>query len=269
MSNFQNIQSKLEEFVKKYYTNELIKGLILFSSFGLLYFIFTLLLEHFLWLQPTSRTLLFWVFVLVELLLLVKYIIVPIAKLLGLKKGISLEEASKIIGNHFKEVDDKLLNILQLHDTSSQSELLVASIDQKAKGLQLIPFKGAIDFTSNKKHLKYLAIPIVIWLVTFISGNTSVFSDSYDRVLHHQVAYEPPAPFSFHVLNDNLDVIEGKPLKLNIETRGEVVPEDVQVHFLNQNYYLQSNGLLFLRFNNLFNFILNLMGFNLKNTRFI
>ena len=243
MSNFKNIQSKLEEFVKKYYTNELIKGLILFSSFGLLYFIFTLLLEHFLWLQPTSRTLLFWVFVLVELLLLVKYIIVPIAKLLGLKKGISLEEASKIIGDHFKEVDDKLLNILQLHDASSQSELLVAGIDQKAKGLQLIPFKGAIDFTSNKKHLKYLAIPIVIWLVTFISGNTAVFFDSYDRVLHHQVAYEPPAPFSFYVLNDNLDVIEGKSLKLNIETRGEIIPEDVQVHFLNQNYYLQSNGL--------------------------
>ena len=243
MSNFKNIQSKLEEFVKKYYTNELIKGLILFSSFGLLYFIFTLLLEHFLWLQPTLRTLLFWIFVLVELLLLVKYIIIPIAKLLGLQKGISLEDASKIIGSHFKQVDDKLLNILQLQENLSQSELLFASIDQKAKGLQPIPFKRAIDFTSNKKYLKYLAIPIVIWFAVFISGNTAVFSDSYDRVLHHQVAYEPPAPFSFYVLNDNLDVIEGKPLKLNIETRGEIIPEDVQVHFLNQNYYLQSNGL--------------------------
>ena len=243
MSNFQNIQSKLQEFVKKYYTNELIKGLILFSSFGLLYFIFTLLIEHFLWLKPTSRTLLFWAFIVVEVALLVKYIFIPIAKLLGLQQGISPEEASKIIGNHFKEVDDKLLNILQLNNESSQSELLLASIDQKAKNLQPIPFKRAVDFTSNKKYLKYLAIPVMIWLVTLISGNTSIFSDSYERVIHHQVAYEPPAPFSFHVLNDNLEVIEGKPLKLNIETRGNTLPEDVQVHFLNQNYYLQNNGL--------------------------
>ena len=120
MNNFQNIQSKLQEFVKKYYTNELIKGLILFSSFGLLYFIFTLLVEHFLWLQPTARTILFWLFVGVELALLVKYILIPIAKLFGLQKGITLKEASKIIGNHFTEVDDKLLNVLQLHKADSE-----------------------------------------------------------------------------------------------------------------------------------------------------
>ena len=32
-------------------------------------------------------------------------------------------------------------------------------------------------------------------------------------MVHHQVEYEPPAPFSFHVLNDDLNVIEGKALK--------------------------------------------------------
>lgn len=243
MNNFQNIQSKLQEFVKKYYTNELIKGLILFFSFGLLYFIFTLLIEHFLWLKPTARTLLFGLFILVELALLIKFIVIPTSKLLGLQRGISLQEASKIIGNHFTEVDDKLLNILQLHDDANQSELLLASIDQKAKGLQPIPFKRAIDFTKNRKYLKYLAIPIVIWMLIYSTGNKALFSDSYERITHFKMAYEPPAPFSFHLLNDNLNVIEGKILKINIETRGNTIPEDAKIFFSNQSYYLKNNGL--------------------------
>ncbi len=243
MNNFKNIQEKLHEFVRKYYTNELIKGMILFFSFGMLYFIFTLLLEYFLWLKPTARTVLFWLFILVEVGLLAKYVFLPISKLFGLQKGISLHEASKIIGNHFNEVDDKLLNILQLNANSEQSELLLASIDQKAKNLRLIPFKRAIDFSKNTKYLKYLAIPIAIWLLVFISGNLNIFSDSYNRVVHYQVTYEPPAPFSFHVLNDDLNVIEGKSFKLQIETQGNLIPEDVKIHFLDQEYYLQNIGL--------------------------
>jgi len=40
---YNQIQQKLHGFTRKYYTNELIKGSILFLAFGLLYFLFTLL----------------------------------------------------------------------------------------------------------------------------------------------------------------------------------------------------------------------------------
>ena len=63
MSSFSIIQQKLEEFIKKYYTNELIKGGILFFAIGLFYFLITLLIEYFLWLNPIARTFLFWLFV--------------------------------------------------------------------------------------------------------------------------------------------------------------------------------------------------------------
>ena len=78
MNNLENIQVKLHQFIRKFYINELIKGLLLFFTIGLLYFIFTLLIEHFLWLKPVPRTLLFWLFVLVEILLIVFYIAIPI-----------------------------------------------------------------------------------------------------------------------------------------------------------------------------------------------
>ncbi len=242
MTNFNNIQTKLEQFIKKYYTNELIKGFILFAAFGLLYFIFTLFVEHFLWLQPGARSVLFFGFVLVELALLVRFIALPLFKLMGLQQGISLKEASKIIGNHFPEVDDKLLNVLQLKEANSESELLIASIEQKAAKLQPIPFKLAIDFQKNAKYLKYLAIPLVIWLFTLISGNNGIFKESLDRVVHYKTAYEPPAPFSFRILNKQLTTIEGKPFEVRIATIGDVIPENVKVYFNDENYYLRDDG---------------------------
>ena len=114
MENSNNIYLKLEQFIKKYYTNELLRGSIFFIGIGLLYFLFTLTIEYFFWLKPNSRTLLFWTFIAVELFLLLRFILFPISKLFKLQNGINYDDASKIIGNHFSEVGDKLTNFLQL-----------------------------------------------------------------------------------------------------------------------------------------------------------
>ncbi|WP_397364169.1 DUF4175 family protein [Olleya sp. R77988] len=242
MNNFNTIQSKLEQFIRKYYTNELIKGAILFFSIGLLYFIFTLLIEHFLWLNSIARTILFWLFIVVELALFIKFIALPIAKLFKLQKGIDYKKASAIIGNHFPEVNDKLINVLQLKEDNSQSELLLASIDQKAEELSPIPFKSAINFKKNTKYLKYAAIPIAILLISAIFGKLNWFSDSYQRVVNYQTAYEPPAPFQFFVLNDVLQTVENKEFRLLVSTQGDVIPEDAQITFNNETYFLQQHG---------------------------
>ena len=242
MNNFKNIQSKLEQFIRKYYTNELIKGVILFFSIGLLYLIITLLIEHFLWLNSTARTILFWLFIVVELGLFIKFIAIPLTKLFKLQKGINFEEASLLIGNHFPEVSDKLLNVLQLKNTNSESELLLASIDQKSAELTPVPFKLAINFTKNAKYLKYAAIPLLIILITAISGKLNCFSDSYERVVNYQTAYEPPAPFQFFVLNEDMQAVENKEFRLIVKTAGDVIPENAQITFNNETYYLQQRG---------------------------
>ncbi|MGY0426790.1 MAG: DUF4175 family protein, partial [Polaribacter sp.] len=222
MSGFEIIEKKLHQFTQKYYVNELIKGSILFLSLGFLYLFFTLFIEYFLWLKPTARTFLFWIFILVEFFLLIRFIAIPIFKLLGLRKGISLKESSKIIGNHFPEVQDKLLNVLQLKDTSQQSDLLLASIHQKSTELQPIPFVKAVDFKKNKKYLKYALIPVLIWVISLFTGSNIDLSKSFQRVVHYQTAYNPPAPFSFLLLNNNLQVIQGKPITISFNTEGNV-----------------------------------------------
>ena len=239
MSSFQIIQEKLEQFIKRFYTNELIKGAILFFAIGLLYFLITLLIEYVLWLEPTARTILFWVFILVELVLFVKFIATPLAKLFKLQKGINYENASLIIGKHFPEVNDKLLNVLQLKESKEQSELLLASIEQKSTELKPIPFQLAVNFKKNTKYLKYAAIPLAILLISFLSGKINWFSDSYKRVVNYQTAYEPPAPFQFFIVNDKLQALENKAFSLLVVTEGEIAPQDVQITYNEQSYFLK------------------------------
>ncbi len=242
MSEFKNIQHKLHQFTRKYYTNELIKGTILFFSLGFLYLFFTLFLEYFLWLKPTARTVLFWIFIAVEFFLLVKFICIPIFKLIGFRKGISLEESSKIIGAHFPEVKDKLLNVLQLKETENQSDLILASINQKSAELQPIPFVKAIDFKENKKYLKYAIIPILIYVISLFTVSNGSLGESLERVVNHRTAYNPPAPFSFSIENKSLKVIQGKPITIDVKTIGNVIPNEAKIIFSNQQYYLQNNG---------------------------
>ena len=237
MNHYQHIHEKLKAFIKRYYTNEIIKGAIFFLSFGLLYLFFTLIVEYFLWLEPFSRTLLFWLFVAIEFVLLFRFILIPIFKLIGIRKGITDDEASRIIGKHFKEVDDKLLNLIQLKSVDSENELLAASIEQKSKELTPISFKKAVVFKNNTVYLKYLFVPLFIWFLVWVTGNNSVFTQSLNRVVHHQTAFEAPAPFYFEVLNEQLETVEDESFRLVFRTVGELVPENVRVVYGGNSYY--------------------------------
>lgn len=242
MNSINEIQLKLQQFINKYYLNELLKGMLLFCAIGLLYFIFTLLIEHFLWLQPGARTILFWVFIGVEMLLFINYILISIIKLVGLRSGISTKEAAKIIGNHFLEVSDKLLNLIQLKELSQDSDLVLASIDQKAKQLVPIPFKRAIDFSKNKKYIPYAAVPILFLVGAYVSGNQFVVDDSLNRIVHFKTAFEAPAPFSFIVENKVLSVKEGDDFTLNVGIKGSVIPENPLIIVDGEPFYLESES---------------------------
>ena len=245
MDPFESIEKKLHQFTRKYYTSELIKGGILFFSLGLLYLFFILILEYFLWLKPTARTVLFYLFLSVEIFLLIRFIAVPFLKLIGLQKGITDIQSSKIIGRHFPEVQDKLLNVLQLKKTPLQSDLLIASIDQKSTELEFVSFKKAVDFKYNKRYLKFAIFPLLIWGVIFFTSYKPLFKQSLERVVNYKTAYVPPPAFSFYLSNSNLEVVQGKSLSILVNTKGSETPEEALIHFEGQQYYLNNNNGVF------------------------
>lgn len=235
------IFSKLEGFIKKFYTNELLRGTLFFVGLGLLYFLITSFIEYFLWLNTTGRSFLFWAFMLVEVFLLGRYILFPLAKLFKLQKGLNYQDASVIIGTHFSNVNDKLTNFLQLVADPQQSELLLASIEQKANDLQPVPFTAAIDFSQNRKFIPLALFPIFFLLVLLFSGRQYYITESMNRVMHYQEHFSSPAPFQF-VVAKNLLTEQGKSYTLKVHTAGSVVPEKMNILIGNEKYLLESQG---------------------------
>ena len=154
-NNYQILINKLDGFIRKYYKNRLLKGAIYSAGSLLASFIVFTSVEYFGQFSITGRTILFYLFMAIIAYLLVNYVAIPISKLYRFGKVINHNQASDIIGNHFDEVKDKLINVLQLEHKAelNSSNLLLASIDQKSLELKPVPFSNAINLTENKKHL--------------------------------------------------------------------------------------------------------------------
>lgn len=250
MHTYHNILDKLNHFTKKYYTRMLLKGIVLFLALGLLFLIVIMGVEYFLWLNTNGRKILFFCFVLVGLILLYRFIFTPLLFLFKVKNGISNKDASSIIGKHFPEVEDKLFNLLELADDKNQSELLLASIEQRSKALSPVPFTKAIAYRDNLKYVRYLIVPTVIFLLIWLSGNIGSFFNSYQRVVNYDLAYEPPAPFRFQLLTTSLDVLEDKSYTIYVTTSGEVRPDAVNIRINGRELLMQQeNGAYKFTFN--------------------
>ncbi|MBT8264128.1 MAG: hypothetical protein KJN75_02210, partial [Muriicola sp.] len=227
MNSYREILHKLSAFTAKYYTRLLIKGVLLFLLFGILLFIGIVSLEYFLWMGTSGRLILFLLLVGAIAFIGVKYIVIPLFYLFKLKKGISTKEASLLIGRHFPEIGDRLFNLLELAEDTNKSELLLASIEQRSNNLQPFTFANAVRLKDGLRSAKYLVAPIAILGILWVSGNLGSFFGSYERVVNYDVAYLPPAPFRFVLLNKTMNALESESYTVKVRTEGLVQPEEV------------------------------------------
>ncbi|MFN4083143.1 MAG: DUF4175 family protein [Bacteroidia bacterium] len=236
MNQAQNILfEKLNAFIKKYYKNRLIKGCIWFTAFFAVIILSISLLEYAGWYNSIVRALLFYTSLLGFLFLLGWYIVIPLSKLLRLGKTISYNQAAQIIGSHFPEINDKLLNTLQLIQQQTDMALLEAAIEQKTNQLKPIPFTNAINFKSNLKYLKYTVWPVLALLIILIVY-PSLIVESSKRVIQYNTVFVKPAPFQFNIKNSSLIAEQFSDLELDVEITGSVLPNEVFIE-LNQNKF--------------------------------
>ena len=139
--DYNELETKLDAFIKKYYTNLLIKGGLYFTSLITLSYLTIVGLESIGRFGTTTRSILFFSFLTFLIFILYRFIGTPLLRLYQIGSRISSEQAALIIGKHFKEVDDRLLNTLQLKKASDlnpeENGLIIASIKQRSLELKL------------------------------------------------------------------------------------------------------------------------------------
>ncbi|MBQ9547435.1 MAG: hypothetical protein IJU90_09140 [Bacteroidales bacterium] len=245
------IIEQLDGFIRKYYKNRVIRGSLWAAAVLLGLFIVLLAAEGLGWFSPVVRGLLFWGFVLVAVGLTAWLVALPLMKMYRLGSRISYEQAARIIGEHFPEVKDKLLNLLQLQKMmegdGSQSgtsydggeyELLRAGIAQKTAQLSPVPFKQAVNLAANKKYVKYAAVPLGLIVLTLIVAPRLVTEPS-KRIANYNTTYERPAPFRFVVESERLEVAQQEDFLLRVAVEGEALPAEAYVMMDGRRYKMQ------------------------------
>lgn len=252
--NYRLLIEKLDQFIRKYYVNQLIRGSLYSIALILVLFLGANFLENYFYFSSGVRKLLFYSFVGISTASLAYWVFLPMLRYFRLGKTISHEQAAKIIGDHFTGVKDKLLNVLQLHhqsDQAAQRELILASIDQKSEEIKLVPFKAAINLGQNRRYLRY-ALPPLLLLLVILFAAPSLIKDSTNRLIHNNRSFEKPAPFSFVVDKDNLHVVQFQDYPLEVKIEGDQLPNEVFIEIDDYQYRLAKTApnLFSYRFSN-------------------
>ena len=231
--NYQILIKKIDAFIRKYYTNILIKGLLISLAIIISFVLLLNTMEYFFRLSSVFRAVLFYIFIVATLNVLLFWVIIPLSKLISFGKRISHEQAAKIIGQHFPEIKDSLLNTLQLKKLSAETRqnkaILEASIEQRTEKLSPLPFHSAINFSINKRYLKYTLPPLAI-LLFLLLYSPKVITEPTIRIINYNQTFEKKPPFFFEIQNKELSVIENEDFKLKLIVKGELIPNEVFIY---------------------------------------
>jgi len=236
---YDTLISKLNKFIRRYYLDLIIKGTMFSLGLIVLLFLIGNIFEYLSWSGTTTRTVIFYIFVLSALFILVYYIIIPSLKLIKLGKNITYEDAAHIIGDHFPDVSDKLLNTLQLHDNidNSNMELLLASIEQKSAILRPIPFKNAVKYKSNIRYLKYILPPVILLIIILMVSPGFIFNPA-DRIINHNTHFSKPLPYTIELLNKTFSCAQHQNYSVKIKVLGDETPSKIWIVDGGFNYHM-------------------------------
>ncbi len=222
----------------------MLRGFIYTLTIFLSYFLLISLIEYFGNLSSQLREVIFWTSAALIIFLLFRNILIPLFQLLKIGDSLSYKEAARIIGVHFREIEDKLLNILELEELAEKSEnneLILTSIEKKTEAIKPIPFELAVNFKENLHYLKYLAIPLAVILTVLILSPRMV-TESTARIIKYKKDFNTRNLFHFVIENDSLAVVKGNDFVLKIKSEGEFYPEEASILINGKEYAMKPLG---------------------------
>jgi hypothetical protein len=228
MSAFDRLIQQIDSFIRKYYKNEIIKGLILFVGVLLGSFLLVTVLEYIGHFNSYVRAVMFFGFIALNLYIFGRYLLSSLLKLSSFGKRIDRSQAAGIIGSFFPQISDRLLNTLQLSETGQEGnyELIRASVVQRSSALGVFNFGEAIDLSRNKEYAKWL-VPLFFVLLCLAIVAPKMLTQGTERVVNYSKEFVPEAPFRFVLQNNKRIVLEGEDALIDVKIVGSVIPDKV------------------------------------------
>jgi hypothetical protein len=227
MSAQQVLIGKTERFVKKYYVNRLIQGVLIGAALWIVFYLLVNTLEYFSWFSSKVRLALFIVLIIGSLLVATVYFAIPLVNLIRYRKKMSLEQAALLIGKFFPDISDKLLNTLQLSDglsADASNELLAATIEQRTAQLNPVRFTDAIDLKGNLRYL-YIFLALLCVLLALMLFLPRFAVQPAQRIINFEQEFEKPLPYSVRLSQEAIEVNQGADVAFSIQVEGSHIPD--------------------------------------------
>ncbi|EMR03105.1 DUF4175 family protein [Cesiribacter andamanensis] len=234
----------IRRYKRKYYTNLLLRGFIWTLACLLAIFLVLAFAEYLANFNSTTRTLLFFGFTGLALVVLYLWVLRPLGYLFSITRPLTDEEAARRIGAHFPEVKDKLINVLQLRQLAVSSPLAAAGMQQKASEISTVHFDAAVDYSSNRQYLRYLLPPLAVLILAAVFL-PELLTDSTRRLVSYRQEFRPAAPFQFMLLTENLQAFRNEDFTLQLQFSGTTIPQTAYLVVDNRRLKMQREGELF------------------------
>lgn len=222
----KNFFKSLDELKKQLTFNNLIEGLLKSALVFLLFFFVVSLVEFFFSLEKSFRFLLFLSLVIVFLLLISIFIIYPLIRLLRRDKNEIYLSLGKLIGFHFEQIKDKLVNVLQLifnlDKTNYYSkDLQIAAIEQNLRLFERFNFNEVVDKKNLRTYFKYFLLTVTVFTILGFAFPDLPFA-SY-RIINFNKEFTKPPEFYIVIEPGNKKITKGENYYCRIKTVGKSI----------------------------------------------
>lgn len=224
------VERRLRHFINKYYRVKIIQGLIVTISFTLIILFCLIIFGNTVPVGQRIQNFIVIAGCIVLAITLIIFIIKPLAQRFGIIQGLNFKEASSIIQQKHRSIEDRIVNIIELtrEKAGQNNKLYDYAIAQKTTNIKDINFNDAVSL----KKLGGFAIRLVL-LVALCLGIILVWPDFVKKGIgamwsgNGQIA--DLKRIKFVILNDSLEVESGKDFLLRFQVLSEFSVDNVSI----------------------------------------
>jgi len=165
-------------------------------------------LEAGLWMGTTLRAVLIGTVAAAAVGLVAYFLARPLLQLLGLWAPPPEEAVARRIGQHYPEVSDRLVNVLQLAEgrrSPAPDAFVDRAVQSLSEEIESIEFEQVEDFSRARAASRLASLPIA-GLLIFLMAAPGTFLDASQRLLAPGTSFERPAPFQLQVMPGDTDL---------------------------------------------------------------
>lgn len=223
----QQIDARIAKVIQRIGVSHVLTGAIVTTALLAFLWLVATSLEAGLWLPNGTRTMLFWIVVVVAAIATIGLVVVPALRLIGVLPSPDSESTARTIGYHFPEVSDKLINLLHLgrgQHSPAESTMVSAAVTALAEQIAPVPIEQVEEFQRPRALVRWMMLPVGV-LILFLIAAPSSFLGASQRLLSPGKEFSRPASFTLAVRPGSAQLLRGQPLAIVASVNGTDLPE--------------------------------------------